>query len=502
MESTATKSKPTDYSVGNETSSNRLFGLLEWLGPWRSYILGLFLNDALMAGAAFRAAYWIRFELGLPIFQLDVDPSISYYRQLVLLLVPVLLLVYAVVGLYKRSNLLGGPVEYSLVFRGSTISMLIVLVAGFIQTELIIARGWLLMAWGLIFLSSSFGRFILRRVVYRLRRHGYYLTPAVIVGANAEGFSLAEQLRNWETSGLKVMGFVDGDTVKDETEGNLPILGDKKDLDEIIEHNEIEEVIIATSALSRIDMLAIFKKYGFSSRVNLRMSSGLFEIITTGLDVKEFAYVPLVEVNKVRLTGSDRILKTMLDYSLTIPGIIIISPLLAIIGALVKLTSPGPIIYRRRVMGVNGQQFDAFKFRTMYENGDEILAEDPELQQILARDHKLKDDPRITPFGKFLRKFSLDELPQLFNVLRREMSLVGPRMISPAEMEKYDQWGLNLLTVQPGITGIWQTSGRSDTSYRERVRLDMHYIRNWTIWLDLQILWQTISAVIRGRGAY
>ena len=138
----------------------------------------------------------------------------------------------------------------------------------------------------------------------------------------------------------------------------------------------------------------------------------------------------------------------------------------------------------------------------MYENGDDILDAHPELKEELARNHKLKQDPRISRVGHFLRKSSLDELPQLLNVLRREMSLVGPRMISPAEVEKYDQWDINLLTVRPGITGPWQVSGRSDISYEERVQIDMFYVRNWTIWLDLQILVQTVPAVFQSRGAY
>lgn len=153
-------------------------------------------------------------------------------------------------------------------------------------------------------------------------------------------------------------------------------------------------------------------------------------------------------------------------------------------------------------MGVNGVQFDAYKFRTMSPNGDEILERHPELKFELEENHKLVQDPRVTRVGQFLRKTSLDELPQLFNVLKREMSLVGPRMISPLEMKKYDKWDMNLLTVRPGITGLWQVSGRSDVSYAERVRLDMYYIRNWSIWLDLELLLQTIPAVLRGRGAY
>lgn len=160
------------------------------------------------------------------------------------------------------------------------------------------------------------------------------------------------------------------------------------------------------------------------------------------------------------------------------------------------------MIHRRRVMGVNGRQFDAFKFRTMHVNGDELLKAYPELQAELALNHKLKDDPRVTRMGRLLRKYSLDELPQLFNVITRDMSLVGPRMISPVEMEKYNQWGINLLTVKPGITGLWQVSGRSDVSYEERVRLDMYYVRNWTIWLDIQLLLETFPAVMKGHGAY
>jgi lipopolysaccharide/colanic/teichoic acid biosynthesis glycosyltransferase len=153
-------------------------------------------------------------------------------------------------------------------------------------------------------------------------------------------------------------------------------------------------------------------------------------------------------------------------------------------------------------MGINGRQFYALKFRTMHVNGDEIMEKYPALKEELARTHKLKDDPRVTKIGAFLRKYSLDELPQLFNVITREMSLVGPRMISPEEVAMYKQFDMNLLTVHPGITGLWQVSGRSDISYDERVRLDMYYVRNWSIWLDLQLLFQTIPAVLKGRGAY
>jgi exopolysaccharide biosynthesis polyprenyl glycosylphosphotransferase len=382
--------------------------------------------------------------------------------------------------------------------------MLVLIVFGFLKPEFIIARGWLLLAWMFSFLFVAGGRFFLRRGLYLLRRAGYFVSPAVIVGANDEGISLARQLLGRRYSGLDIIGFVDKKLSpgKNVMEG-LTVLGPVEALDDIIAEHQIEELILASSAISTHDkLLEIFQRYGVDSKVNVRMSSGLYEIITTGLTVKEFAYVPMVCVNKVRLTGWDRLVKQLFDYFVTFPILVIALPLLAIIGIVIKLDSPGPIIHRRRVMGVNGREFYAFKFRTMYVDGDKILARHPDLQDELAKNHKLKNDPRVTKFGRIIRKFSLDELPQLINVISGQMSLVGPRMISPREMKKYSQWGINLLTVKPGITGLWQVSGRSNISYEERVRLDMHYIRNWSIWLDLQLLWRTLPAVFLSQGAY
>ncbi len=201
-------------------------------------------------------------------------------------------------------------------------------------------------------------------------------------------------------------------------------------------------------------------------------------------------------------THYNRAVKLALDYAIALPGLLLIAPLLILLAILVKLDSPGPIFHRRRVLGQNGRVFDAFKFRTMYVNGDEILARYPKLRQELNKNYKLKCDPRVTRVGTFLRKFSLDELPQLLNVLARDMSLIGPRIIAPDEIGKYGQYGQTLMAVMPGLTGLWQVSGRSNTSYDERVALDMHYIGEWSVWLDIKILFLTIPAVLKGDGAY
>lgn len=217
---------------------------------------------------------------------------------------------------------------------------------------------------------------------------------------------------------------------------------------------------------------------------------------------KKSATVTRLPLTQRNAQQANRRLKALLDYAIVIPTLLLIWPLFLVLAIAVKLDSPGPIIHRRRVLGRDGRIFDAFKFRTMYVNGDEILARYPKLKAELNQNYKLKCDPRITRVGTLLRKFSLDELPQLFNVLAQDMSVVGPRIIAPEEITKYGRWGQTLLTVMPGLTGLWQVSGRSNTSYDDRVRLDMQYIDNWSTFLDIKILFKTIPAVMKGDGAY
>ncbi|NUM44771.1 MAG: sugar transferase [Anaerolineales bacterium] len=471
---------------------------------WRYLTFVLLVGDLLLLGLAFRLAYFIRFETGLTIFQEEAFDSEPFYQRLVMVLIPLWLVILGLGGAYDRKKLLVGTQEYSTIFNSAALGTLLIIAFSFIYPDFILSRGWLFIAWGLVFFLPAAGRFLLRRFVYLLRREGYFVSNAIIVGANNEGISLASQFKHRVSSGLVIRGFIDKKIpVGKFVHEDLKILGDLDQIDDVIEQYKIEEIILASSAISTRDkVMEIFQKYGVASNVNVRLSSGLYEIITTGLSVQEIGSVPMFSINQVRLTGIDVFLKAMLDYCITIPGLLAISPFFLFLLVAIKLDSPGPAIHRRRVMGVNGEQFDAFKFRTMYVNGDEILAQHPELKAELEQNHKLKNDPRITRIGHFLRKTSLDELPQLLNVLKRDMSLVGPRIIAPDEMKKYSKWDINLLTVHPGITGLWQVSGRSDLSYKERVNLDMYYIRNWSIWLDLQILFQTIPVVLKGTGAY
>jgi lipopolysaccharide/colanic/teichoic acid biosynthesis glycosyltransferase len=197
----------------------------------------------------------------------------------------------------------------------------------------------------------------------------------------------------------------------------------------------------------------------------------------------------------------ERVGKRVVDFLGSAVLILLLSPLLLALACLVFLVDGAPVIYRRRVIGPRGE-FDAYKFRTMIRDADAVLAADAQLSKAFAQQFKLRSDPRVTQMGSWFRKFSLDELPQLFNVLRGQMSLVGPRMITAAELEKYVPYRALLLTVKPGMTGYWQVKGRQDVSYTERVRMDVYYITNWSLWLDLKILLQTPSKIIRTQGAY
>jgi lipopolysaccharide/colanic/teichoic acid biosynthesis glycosyltransferase len=236
--------------------------------------------------------------------------------------------------------------------------------------------------------------------------------------------------------------------------------------------------------------------------VELCLSSGLFEILTTGMQVREVNSVPLMTPRRVRITGGDAAMKAAVDYVAAGVALVVLSPVVALIAGLVWLDSGRPVIHRRRVLGVSGRPFDAFKFRTMIANAERRRRSETILFPDRRQKFKSARDPRITHVGRFLRRTSLDELPQLWNVLRGEMSLVGPRMIAPDEWTLYGKWQHNLLTVKPGITGPWQIQGRGDIAYDDRVRLSMDYIRNYSIWLDLAILLRTVLVVMQGKGAY
>uniref|UniRef100_A0A540VFV7 Sugar transferase n=1 Tax=Litorilinea aerophila TaxID=1204385 RepID=A0A540VFV7_9CHLR len=469
--------------------------------------MALLVGDGAMLLLAFALAYWLRFQVGITVSP-EVTPVPQHYIRLVLILIPLWLPLFSLLRLYDFHYLLGGTAEYAQAFNATTSGMMIVILASFVDPSFRISRAWLLMSWLLSTGLICGNRFLLRRLAYAQWRRSRFLTPTLIVGTNQEAMALAAKLRESVNTGLAVLGFVstDGDdegSMRLSALDGLPVLGNMNALPRLIQNHHVGEIVVASTALSRDQLTEVFRCVTAMPQVEIRLSSGLYEILTTGMRVTRKGDVPLMSLNRLRLDPLESFLKAALDYTLIFFSLPVLVPLFAVVAVLIKLDSPGPVFYRRRVLGVGGKEFDAFKFRTMAVNGDEILARYPQLQAELQATHKLKYDPRVTRMGRWLRRTSLDELPQLINVLLGQMSLVGPRMISPEEADEYGRLKLNLLTVKPGLTGLWQVSGRSDLSYEERVRLDMQYIRNYSIWLDLQILFvQTIPVVLQGRGAY
>ncbi|MDM8519654.1 sugar transferase [Anaerolineales bacterium HSG6] len=469
-------------------------------------ILGLILVDLAMLAIAFRLAFYLRFENSLLSIIWDNFPASiphTFYQTLIFWLVPLWIIIFGSFGLYSKKNLFSGTIEYASVFNACTLGMLLIVLMTFFDPELVIARGWLLISWMLTLSWVGIGRFTVRRIVKAMRMNGFFAVNVLIVGANEEGKAIAKQLSTNPRTGINIVGFVD-DNEKSGVEvlPDLFVLGSIETAHVLVDQGGIHELIVPTTAVPREKLLRLIKTFVGYEYLTIRLSSGLYEILTTGVQVQKVNGVPLISIDKVRLTGSDLLLKRALDVGVSFAVLPVLLLIALPIAIAIRIESPGPIMYRRRVIGVGGREFDAFKFRTMFIDGNERLAKRPDLLLELQENFKLKEDPRVTSVGGFLRPKSLDELPQIINVLRGQMSLIGPRMITAEEQEKYGKWRTNLVTVKPGITGLWQVSGRSDLSYEDRVMLDMHYIRNYTIWMDVHVLLRTIPAVLAKRGAY
>lgn len=468
----------------------------------RLYMLMLLVGDSLAIALALTSAYSVRFEFAIALFEAsDLPQRLPLYW--VLFVIPPCLLVLGLIQLYDTQYLLGGMQEYARILNATAILVTATIILSFFLPFLRPSRGFIALSWVFVTAFLLMERFVVRHLVYRMRRRGFMTRRTLIVGGDEDARHIAEQLLSTPTCGAQVLGFVSNQhPLGTPLTNNLGVLGTLDRLPALVDRYGVEEIVVSTEGLHRAEIIGVFQNYAYAEDVDLRFLPGLFEIFATGVRVKEIGSVPLVSMNRVRLDPWESSIKTAMDYLGALFLLTLLSPIFIILAVLIKRDSPGPVFHKRRVVGRGGQTFDAFKFRTMRVDGDAILAQYPALQEELRRNHKLKNDPRVTKLGAFVRRTSLDELPQLVNILLGQMSLVGPRMITLEEMDKYGKWRWNLLTVKPGITGLWQISGRSDISYEERVRLDMYYIRNYTLWLDLLILWRTAPAVFKRRGAY
>jgi len=334
----------------------------------------------------------------------------------------------------------------------------------------------------------------------------YDARRVLVVGTGQMGREVADMVRAYAWAGFYLVGFVstDGADSPADTDPAVPaqqIVGRLEDVPRLVAEHDISEIIIALPAETPLDIRELV--YNLQQLpVNLRMVPDFFDLAFLQLQVEDFGGMPLLTLKEPALTPFQRLVKRIFDLTLTTIGLIPALPLMGIIALAIKIDSPGPVFFVQERVGEGGKIFKMIKFRTMIPDAeqrrDEVITYDEEGNPI----HKRQDDPRVTRVGRFLRRTSLDELPQLFNILRGEMSLVGPRPEMPWLVEKYKPWQRKRFEVPQGLTGWWQISGRADKPMHLHTEEDLFYIRNYSLWLDIKILWRTIGAVIARRGAY
>ncbi|PSR13764.1 undecaprenyl-phosphate galactose phosphotransferase WbaP [filamentous cyanobacterium CCP3] len=417
-------------------------------------------------------------------------------------IVGVFLLAYAAAGLYPAVGL--SPVDELRRVCLSTSFTYLVLGAGLFLTgeSETYSRGVFLIAWVLSLLLVLLGRLLVRQLFAPYPWWGYQV---LILGGGRTGELVIQTLKNQPNFGLKPVAVLDDDRDRSDTICGVPVVGPLSIAPRLARKHDIHYAIVAMPGVQREKLLRILERYG-RTFPHLMMIPDLFGVASLWVSSKDLGGVLGLEIRQQLLLPGPRLIKALLDVSLTLVIGVAVLPLLVLIAVLVKLDSPGPIFYGHPRLGQNSMPFMAWKFRSMVSNADQVLERyfeaNPTLRSQWQRDHKLRYDPRITRVGRFLRRTSLDELPQLWNVLRGEMSLVGPRPIVKEEIFRYaDKYSL-YTKVLPGLTGLWQVSGRNDVSYEERVNLDAYYVRNWSVWLDVYILLKTVWVVMIGDGAY
>jgi len=379
------------------------------------------------------------------------------------------------------------------IFFSSVISGLLIF---FLQIK-IFSRFIFVLALILLIFNLSLFRILKRLYVrYRILR-GYSNINVLIIGATKAGVNLAEQIKLNPYLGLKIVGFLDDQKSLDYF--GYRILGKIKDLKKILEEYFIDEVYIAGSLERKLvlDIINITTE----KKKGLKILIDNFGLSFINAKVSYIGFVPILEYFDIGLHGTDKFIKRFLDVFVSSIILFILLPLFIVIAILIKIDSKGPVFYISKRCGRKKRLFNLYKFRSMIADADKYRKE--LLKYSDSKDiFKMKKDPRVTKLGRFLRRYSLDELPQLINVLRGDMSLVGPRPFLLEEVEKLDTWQLKSLNIKPGITGLWQIRGRSDVSLYRRIKWDIYYINNWSLSLDIKILFLTIPVVLKRKGAY
>lgn len=455
--------------------------------------------DFLMIILAGISAYYIRYaDVTTGIRPVIFDLAFSEYLKALFMIAPLWLVIFAFAGLYNIRTARKIVKEFYKVTLACSTGLMLIVVLIFLRRELFDSRFIVLAGWGLAIVYITFARILIRFLQRYLYRYDIGVHQVVLVGDSKTVENLMRIFSSKKEPGYNV--------VKRLRDFSLET---SQELQKFLKNKKVDEIIQSDPNLSKAEILRMFD-FADENHIDFKYAADLLGTKVLKTELTEIYGVPIVEVKRTTLDGWGRIIKRFFDFIISLILIIILSPILLFTALIIKLDSRGPILFSRlddgshlcRV-GQGGKLFHYFKFRSMIDKSDSMRYK--ELADRNIRNDgpmvKIADDPRVTKVGKFIRRFSIDELPELFLVLKGDMSLVGPRPHLPEEVAKYEHHHKKVLTIKPGITGMAQISGRSDLSFEEEVKLDTYYIENWTLLLDLAILLRTPMAVLRSRKA-
>lgn len=467
----------------------------------------LFVADATVTVLAFYVAYYIRFVVlhNVSLTTVFINQPFSNFQTLVLLATVTLMAAYSLKGLYRLRTAGTWFRQFWIITSATTISFAIFSAYEYVfqRTDIFVrdSRAVVTFSWVTVIIFLSLSRLLISSLLILLYRRGVNLTQVLVVGSSKLGKLMMQQVAATPSLGYHIVGFVQDVDAPAEDFGRFPCLGEIDDLDTVIRGNHIEQVIIAIPSHQHdriLQTVSVCERAG----ADFRLVPDLYELSLSRIDVDALEGIPLIGLRRSLTNSFQYKIKRAIDVTGALAVLIAGLPLWLLIALAIKLDSAGPVLYSQTRLGYRGQPFGFLKFRSMRVNADHMLNQ--VLTNAKGEDKgkvKAKDDPRRTRVGKFIRRTSLDEIPQLINVLRGDMSLIGPRPM-PSRLENYEDWERARFEMLPGMTGLWQVRGRSDLDYDEMVLMDIYYIENWSLNLDLQIALRTIPAVIGSRGAY
>ena len=469
--------------------------LLSWL---------TMLTDIPLINLAFALAYLLRYELQW-FRAVEEGYYISYeaYLPIALGLTVISLVVFRLEGAYdKQKRNRGWLDDIYTVLNGATTSIMVMVFITFFLQPLYYSRLIFFYAALLIIVVLSLARLARSIVIDALRQRGVGVDRVVIVGAGEVGRTVIANLVAQPRLGYRVVGYVDDNPDKGNVDmGPIKGLGSIDRLPALISELDVDEVIITLPWMSHRKISSILAQCERED-VRARIVPDLFQMRLSRVDIEDLNGIPLLGMRDQTISGWNLVVKRSIDLVASLLGLVVLAPVLLVMAIAIMLDSPGPVLFRQARIGKNGREFSIYKFRSMEKDAEERLPELQNLNEAEGPLFKIREDPRRTRVGRWLRKTSLDELPQLYNVLSGEMSLVGPRPHLPEEILRYQPWHRKRLEVVPGLTGLPQVSGRSNLSFDETAFLDLYYIQNWSLSLDIMILLRTVPHVLFGDGAF